>query len=61
MNIKQFLHLLIGLFIIVAGACLAYKWEKEFLVFIKGAIPIVLVVFGILWGLIGYLLAEDIE
>jgi hypothetical protein len=61
MNIKQFLHLLIGLFIILVGACLAYKWEREFIVFIKGVLPIALVVFGILWGLIGYLLSEDVE
>ena len=61
MNIKQFLHLLIGIFIIVVGVCLAYKWEKEFFIFIKGVIPVILVILGILWGLIGYLLAEDIE
>ncbi len=61
MNIKQFLHLLIGLFIILVGVYLAYRWDEEFLIFIKGAIPVVVVVIGILWALIGYLLAEDIE
>jgi hypothetical protein len=61
MNFKQALHLLIGLLWILAGAFLAYYWKEEVLIVIKGALPFVLAGIGILWALIGYLLAEDIE
>ncbi|MEO2154919.1 MAG: hypothetical protein ABGW69_03880 [Nanoarchaeota archaeon] len=61
MNFKQALHILIGLLWILAGACLAYYWDEEVLIVIKGALPFVLAGIGILWALIGYLLAEDIE
>jgi len=61
MNLKQLLHILIGLLWIAAGACLAYYWSEEFIIVVKGALPFVLAGVGVLWALIGYLLAEDIE
>ena len=61
MNLKQALHILIGLLWIAAGACLAYYWSKEVITFVKGALPFVLAGIGILWALIGYILAEDVE
>ncbi len=61
MNAKQFLHLLIGLFIVVIGVFLGYKWEKEVVLILKGAIPLVIVGLGLMWALIGYIIAGDIE
>jgi len=61
MNLKQFLHLLIGLVWILIGVYLAYVWSKEFLIVIKGALPWVLFFVGVIWALIGYVISEDIE
>jgi hypothetical protein len=61
MNLKQLLHILIGLVWILVGVYLAYIWFEDFLIVIKGALPWVFAGIGLLWALIGYLLSEDIE
>lgn len=49
---NKYQELFITLVLFTVGSILAYVWWREILAFLKGAIPLILILFGILFLLI---------
>lgn len=55
MKLENFLKLIFGIFLIVAGLyILAGWWWRDFLVILKGFIPVFLVLVGVIFLLLGF-------
>ncbi|HID09331.1 TPA: hypothetical protein EYP13_03825 [Candidatus Micrarchaeota archaeon] len=59
MNLKQILNILIGLLIVIIGVIIGIKWKEELIIVIKGVIPLLFGITGLIWILIGYLIFSE--
>ncbi len=58
-NATKYLELIVGLLLVLVGACLIYVWRYPLIIVIMGCIGLVLLLIGLLMMLLGYSEIKD--